>query len=66
MPEQLLSVAEAAELLGVSRMTVYRLIRDGDLQRVKVRGASRIPESSLGSYLRTIGANGAPEGDSND
>ncbi len=34
--EKLLRIREAAELLRVSPMTIYRLIREGELQAIKV------------------------------
>ena len=34
--EKLLSIREAAEVLRVSPMTIYRLSRDGEIQAIKV------------------------------
>ena len=48
---RLLTVAEVAEVMRVSRMTVYRLIRRGDLQAVRVGRNYRVRESDLSSYL---------------
>ena len=46
-------VEEAAELLGVSRRTVYYRIRDGKLQTVRTRGGSRrVLLESIGAMLR--------------
>lgn len=47
----MLSVKEAAEELGVSIWTVYRLISKGDLPAVKVGRLLRIPESGIDGYL---------------
>ena len=41
--EALLRVEEAAELLKVSRWTVYRLIKERELVSVKVRNGRRVP-----------------------
>ena len=41
------SVDEAAESLGVSANTVWKLIRDGTLRRVKVGRRTLIPATSL-------------------
>jgi excisionase family DNA binding protein len=48
----LLTVAEVARALRVSRMTVYRLIHAGDLAAVQVGRSYRVPESAVDSYLR--------------
>ena len=49
----LLTVAEVAELLRVSNMTVYRLIKSGELSALRVGKNYRIRESELGTYLST-------------
>jgi excisionase family DNA binding protein len=46
-----LSPAQAADLLGVSRFTVYRLIRSGQLPSVRVGGQLRIPRRTLAQRL---------------
>lgn len=38
-----MSPAEAADALGVTRVTIYRLIERGQLRRFKVGRLSRIP-----------------------
>ncbi|MBP2340163.1 excisionase family DNA binding protein [Saccharothrix coeruleofusca] len=48
---QLLSVQTVADLLSVSRWTVYRLIWDGVLQSVQVGRCRRVVKSSLDAYL---------------
>ncbi len=42
MPEQTVSVTEAARILGVSRRTVSRRIAAGELPTVEVNGARRV------------------------
>jgi excisionase family DNA binding protein len=46
-----LSPAEAAAMLGVSRYTVYRLIRSGQLPSVRVGGQLRLPRRTLAQKL---------------
>lgn len=54
-----LTVAEVAELLRVSKMTVYRMVHAGDLPAVRVKRSFRVPlkaveqlsESSLENWL---------------
>lgn len=49
--ERLLRVDEAAELLNVSRWTVYKLIKERDLISVKVRNGRRVPVESIRAYV---------------
>jgi excisionase family DNA binding protein len=48
---RLLKVEEAAEVLNVSRWTVYRLIKEKDLTSVKVRNGRRVPVESIRAYV---------------
>ena len=47
-----LTVAEVAELMRVSKMTVYRLVHSGDLTAVRVGRSFRVPEHAVHTYLR--------------
>jgi len=47
----LLTVAEVAEVLRVSTMTVYRLIKAGELPAFRVGKNYRIQESELEAFL---------------
>lgn len=47
----LLTVPQTADRLAVSRSTVYRLIDDGALETIHVRGNRRIRLSALQRYL---------------
>ena len=46
-----LTVAEVADLLRVSSMTVYRLIKEGDLPAVRIGKSYRLREDDLDAYL---------------
>ena len=48
---RLLTVNEVADLLRVSRMTVYRLIREGDMAALRVGRSYRLREDDVNSYL---------------
>jgi excisionase family DNA binding protein len=48
---RLLTVAEVASVMRVSRMTVYRLIRRGQLQAIRVGRNYRVREDDLSAYL---------------
>lgn len=50
-PGPLLTVAEVADLLRVSNMTVYRLIKAGDIPAIRVGKNYRIRQADLDSYL---------------
>lgn len=41
------TVAEAAELLGLSEPTVYRAIRAGEFPAIKVRGRYVVPAKAI-------------------
>lgn len=47
-----LTVSEVAELMRVSKMTVYRLVHSGDLNAVRVGRSFRVPEQAVHAYLR--------------
>ncbi|MES1212312.1 MAG: helix-turn-helix domain-containing protein [Leifsonia sp.] len=42
-----LTVAEVAEMMRVSNMTVYRLVLAGDLPAIRFGRSFRIPESAV-------------------
>ena len=46
-----MTVNEVAQLMRVSKMTVYRLIRNGDLPAVRVGRGYRIREEDVHRYL---------------
>ena len=48
----LLTVAEVATLLRVSKMSVYRLIHSGELEAVRFGRSFRVPDSAVDAYLR--------------
>lgn len=47
MEQQMVSIADAAKFLGVSRGTIYRWAKKGLIEIVKIGGTSRINKSSL-------------------
>jgi len=46
-----LTVTSAARTLSVSKKTVYRLIAEGVIPALRIRGSLRIPENALMVYL---------------
>lgn len=54
--ERYLRVSEAARELNVSRQTVHRAVRRGELLafRIGPRGQLRIPQSSLSALLQPV------------
>ena len=50
---RLLTVAEVASVMRVSRMTVYRLIRRGQLKAIRVGRNYRVREDDLNQYLES-------------
>jgi excisionase family DNA binding protein len=49
--DQLLTVSEVCEAMRVSNMTVYRLIKSGDLPAIRLGKAYRVLESEVERYL---------------
>jgi excisionase family DNA binding protein len=46
-----LTVAEVADIMRVSTMTVYRLIKAGELRAVRVGKSYRLSEDDVDRYL---------------
>ncbi len=49
-------VPEVAEMLGIHERTVWRLLREGRLSRVKVGGARLVPADELERLIRPVAA----------
>ena len=49
---QFLTVAEVATMMRVSKMTVYRLVHNGELPAVRVGKSFRVPEKAVHGYLK--------------
>jgi len=47
-----LTVAEVATMMRVSKMTVYRLLHNGELPAVRVGRSFRVRETDVHEYLR--------------
>jgi excisionase family DNA binding protein len=52
-PPRLLTPNEVAEQLRVSTMTVYRLIKAGDLRAARIGKSFRIREDDVDRYLQS-------------
>ncbi|MGP6170698.1 helix-turn-helix domain-containing protein [Microbacterium sp. A196] len=53
VPEvRFLTVAEVAELMRVSKMTVYRMVHSGDLPAIRFGRSYRVPESAVTAALQ--------------
>lgn len=49
---KLLTVAEVASIMRLSKMTVYRMVNSGTLPALKVGRSIRVPEHVVNDYLR--------------
>lgn len=49
---KLLTVAEVAKIMRLSKMTVYRMVNSGALPALKVGRSIRVPEHVVDEYLR--------------
>ena len=50
----LLTVSEAAEMLGLGRTKVYQLVTDGALDSVAIGRARRIPAIAVEQFVRRL------------
>ena len=48
-----LTVAEVAAVMRVSKMTVYRLVHNGELPAVRVGRSFRVSEEDVNDYLKS-------------
>ena len=53
-PRLLLSVEEAAELIGICRSNMFKLIRQGDIESVKVGRLRKITPAALDDYVQRL------------
>lgn len=51
--QRFLTVAEVAEQMRVSNMTVYRILHSGELRAIRVGRSFRVPVDALEEYLST-------------
>jgi len=56
-----LSTSRAARELAVSRWTVVRMIEDGELDGIRIRGMLRVDAASVTRYIATHAADGKLE-----
>ncbi|GAA1048584.1 helix-turn-helix domain-containing protein [Arthrobacter russicus] len=56
-----LTVAEVAEVMRVSKMTVYRMVHSGELPAVRFGRSYRVPENAVNEHLRAAGLHGSAD-----
>lgn len=54
VPVQLYTVAEACQLLKISRSSLYKRFSEGKLAARKVGGSTRIRSDELSTYMRDL------------
>ncbi|MET4640222.1 helix-turn-helix domain-containing protein [Mycetocola sp. 2940] len=54
-----LTVAEVADMMRVSKMTVYRMVHAGDLPAIRFGRSFRVPESAVAQVISTHVADSA-------
>jgi excisionase family DNA binding protein len=52
----LVDIEEAAEMVGVKRTTMYRLLADGAVESVKIGRSRRVPVEALKEYVARLRA----------
>ncbi|WP_285728142.1 helix-turn-helix domain-containing protein [Psychromicrobium xiongbiense] len=61
-----LTVAEVAEVMRVSKMTVYRLVHSGELPAVRFGRSFRVPENAVAEHLSHLSPRDRRESSSSD
>jgi len=51
MEKKLITVKEAAAMLGISRSLLYSLVMQGDMKSVKIGRARRIPIGEIDNFV---------------
>lgn len=52
--EKLYTIKEVAEMLRVSKVTLYRMMRDGKIQTVKMGRKTLFKESELNRFIESL------------
>ena len=62
---KLLRVSEVAKVFNVSRPTVYRMVKSGELESYTIAGSVRVPAEAVQQYLAAnhLGSPGSAKGD---
>jgi excisionase family DNA binding protein len=58
----LVTVTEAADVLGIGRTLMYALVTSGAVESVTIGGLRRIPTDALTAYVASLRAGGAADG----
>lgn len=53
MPERLLTTRELVDLLQLDRVTIYKMVKDGELPALRVGGQWRFPEEAVNAWLKS-------------
>jgi excisionase family DNA binding protein len=56
IPRLLLTVEEAADRIGICRSNMFKLIRQGDVQSVRVGRLRRVTPAALEDFVRQLSA----------
>jgi len=54
MDKKLLTVSEAADLLGLGRSKAYELVMRGELKSIQIGRARRIPVTALDEFIKRV------------
>ena len=54
MVTDLLTVAEIAANMRVSKMTVYRLMQSGEIESIRFGRSYRVPKTAVQRYLESV------------
>jgi excisionase family DNA binding protein len=58
-PPRLLSIEQAAHILGIGRSTAYELVRLGQLRSLKIGSRRLVPREAIDDVIRELGGRAA-------
>ena len=61
MPDKLLTTRELVDMLQLDRVTIYKMVKDGELPSLRVGGQWRFSEEAIGAWLRGRRGESIPE-----
>ena len=61
MDKKLLTVSEAADMLGLGRSKAYQLVMQGELRSIQIGRARRVPVAALDEFIQRMTNEGVGE-----
>ncbi|MBS2534156.1 excisionase family DNA-binding protein [Catenulispora sp. NF23] len=59
-PRVMLTVEQAADAIGIGRTTMFALLKNGDVESVRIGRLRRVPAAAIDSFLERLAADQNP------